>query len=1675
MNCMVGKSVGTCRVAAWWVLIGCLMPLPSRAASWPCYQGDAARSGVCGEQLRLPLVNTWVYQPAQRPRPAWPEPGRELHRIDFDYAPQPVIAHGLVVFGSSADDTVRALDARAGKVRWQFTTGAPIRFAPHVARGKCYVASDDGFLYCLDASGGKLVWKFRASPNERQFLGNGRMISRWPCRSGVVVEGGIVYVTAGMWPSEGIYVHAIDCETGEPLWCNDTSGCMALEYPHRRAFSLGGVAPQGYLLASEDLLLVPTGRSVPAAFDRRDGRLKYWRPGANKHNGGCWATIAGDLLFNPAHGGSADVPVELGASGPRSGDGMIAHRLASGVTEASLPGRHRVLVAGNTMYAVGNGTVEAIDLNKWRAARNTSGAVRWTASCGRAYSMALAGSTLFVGGADSIAALDGNSGKTLWHADVQGHARGVAVGDGRLVVATDSGTLLAFEHREGVRPTTPLRQVQAPAAKPGSPRPNGPSAEVADLIERERITKGYALVLGGADARFAEDLALRTDLYVISLLSDPSKVSVERERLINTTALYGTRVVVQHCDSFARLALPSYFANVVVATDGRERMPGEELYRVLRPCGGVLCFTDMSRSDAERLVGDANVPANEVRSWRDSLMVVRGKLPGAFDWDSKVASDHRLKWPLELSWFGGPGPDRMVARHWRPSTPVPADGRYFALGERHLIAVDAYNGCELWSREFPGLFPARYPVAADGDNVYVTIGKDDKAVCIQLDAQTGELVRTYGRQPQPELFSLAEPQTIEVPVDENCSGAVTLRNSPSALELSLITRDADVTSRDSWELYFDFRPAAKRFGLYERGTFHAIVNIQDASWRPGSGPAHPTASISRQASRDGAHLTVQMPWKEIEQLTGQKPRDFAFACVLNAADQDQAVVQVRRYCNLHSMAVNNGWAVFVLEETSRDTETPHVAIAPLEDLPEVARRPGRLPRRDPPVPELLRRTHPLTEAASTIAYRRGHGCGGEISSATMQFFRSATIGMYDLEDDSGVRNFAGIRAGCGMTLLPAMGLLISSEGSATCSCSYSFQTSLALAPASRRKHEDWAVFYDAPIHGTARRLALNLGAPGDRRDDGRILWLGYPRPYDDEPELGPNMRLSTPCDIDVEEGFGAYRLNADRVQVSGTDRPWLYASGIRGLKKVVLNVECLHPIVSVATGQAPKIDGRLNESCWDGNFPLTAAEPQSSVMVRHDADNLFIGYRCPATVDRRGRAEPWKATTQGEDAAVWNDDSFEVYLGDTAATRCVHLGASASGSRYDALWRYVPSFPVFMVPRIEDVSIDGNADDWQDRGFQMRSMVSREGTMRLPRDFDPSFRLGWNDRGILLLANVRDQAIVEADSARQLPQGDSIEVFMTRGRSGRPVFRLALGTGADPAHPGLKTYFWDRRTIPVTAKLKVEAVARKTVDGYVVEALLPWANLSVSPRIGAELGMQIHFNDSDRPNDRFQVAWHPGDQPLSNRRAYHRVRLADAPSPAMAFERGKETDGKELVRAKPPYPYALKETLLGRSAEDASWQGPYTAAVRADETAFTVEMAIPWETLREAGLSKDRLLLNLTGHGTMSERPISGFQAMDLRSSSEMPKRPHTVRLHFAEMENIPPGQRPVDVKIQGRTVLQDFDIVKETGGPRRAIVKEFPGIQAGDQLIVELIPKATDMTDATAPILSAIEVQADR
>ncbi len=88
---------------------------------------------------------------------------------------------------------------------------------------------------------------------------------------------------------------------------------------------------------------------------------------------------------------------------------------------------------------------------------------------------------------------------------------------------------------------------------------------------------------------------------------------------------------------------------------------------------------------------------------------------------------------------------------------------------------------------------------------------------------------------------------------------------------------------------------------------------------------------------------------------------------------------------------------------------------------------------------------------------------------------------------------------------------------------------------------------------------------------------------------------------------------------------------------------------------------------------------------------------------------------------------------------------------------------------------------------------------------------------------------------------------------------------------------------------------------------------------------------------------------------------------------------------------------------------------------------------------------------------------------AQLVPRPFTVRLCFAEPDDLRPGQRVFSVRMQGVEVLKDLDIVAAAGGVQRGILREFPHVQIGKALQLDFLPAGT-----SEPLICGIELIAE-
>ena len=476
---------------------------PLQATDWPTYRADYSRSGVSADPVPGAVVEAWTWQSPQPPRPAWQGEAKwdgwnkvfdMKPRQIFDRAFHVVVSDGKVYFGSSADDQVRCLDAATGRVLWTLHSEGPVRLAPTIHEGRVYFGSDDGCVYCLRADSGAPVWKVRATPRDRRIPGNGRLISAWPVRTSLVVQDGNVFTTAGMFPSEGVHLLALDAATGAERWRQVQTDLPA----------------QGYLLASRSCLYVPAGRDNPAVCDLNSGKRIRVVEGA----GGTYALLTDDLLvFGPGKTG------QLGAVEEGQRDQLATfqgnHMIVT-ATRSFLHSDHELTALDRARFLElarerkrlakeqGNlvrklktlekkaGTeadreaakLQLADLGK-RIDEATQGMDHcqvWRADSTWPNCLILGGDMLLAGGRDEVAALRSRDGSVAWKQAVHGRAYGLATANGLVFVSTDEGTihcLRAARPQAGIAPQPP--DPDGPDHPASTPRLGSVGATLATL------------------------------------------------------------------------------------------------------------------------------------------------------------------------------------------------------------------------------------------------------------------------------------------------------------------------------------------------------------------------------------------------------------------------------------------------------------------------------------------------------------------------------------------------------------------------------------------------------------------------------------------------------------------------------------------------------------------------------------------------------------------------------------------------------------------------------------------------------------------------------------------------------------------------------------------------------------------------------------------------------------------------------------------------------------------------------------------------------------------------------------------------------------------------------------------------------------------------------------------
>lgn len=1114
------------------VLVLCALLTNAFAGDWPAWRHDAQRTGVSPDYLPASMKQQWkLTLPALKP--AWPD----QPLMPFDAVYEPIVVGHLMYVGSSRTDSVTAYDTRSGEQRWRFLADGPIRFAPIWHANHLYVASDDGHLYCLDAATGAVSWKFRGGPSDRRILGNDRLVSTWPARGAPVVADGTVYFAASIWPFMGVFIHALDAETGKVVWTNDGDGSIYIKQPHS-ADSFAGVAPQGPMSIAGDLLFVPGGRSVPAAYDRKTGRQRHFLLNENsKKGGGHTVVVADNVFFNG-----------IGAFATQSGKHLA--------TFSPL-----VVATKDTAYVHQSNEIRMLDLknaeikpDKWKPQ------IDGVAKLSGVTAMVLAGNRLFVGRAGKIGALALplpeellNETEFAWEADIEGTPLSLVAADDRLFVSTKEGRIFCFG--EGEAPTVDFNLPRPMKAElPASSLP----FTAREVLKYTGNPEGYAVVWS-ADVPFLSQLIRSSKLHVIAIDADPARVQSAREALIAEN-LYGDRCSI-HVGQPGKFQLPQYLASLMVAPQGKPEGL-VSAFESLRPYGGTL-FIPMAKTEASAFRDAAHgLTKAVITEVEKGLLIVReGALPGSAPWthehadaaNTRVSLDSVVKAPLGVLWFGGTTNESILPRHGHGPQPQVVGGRIIVEGMDLLRAVDAYSGRLLWESSLPGLGDfynnlAHQPGAnARGSNyislpdgIYVAY----KTSCIRLDPATGKRVAEFRFPKIADVLEAPRWGHLNVVGDYLVAAADPLFNAQSDKQDKSPAKlfklsSADIYSSSRYLAVLDRHTgkmlwtATARLGFRHNticagnGKLFAIDRLSSARLAKMRAEDETPPSFPRVVAWDLS--TGKELWADETET---------FGTWLSFSEKHDVLVEAGRVARDTLSDEPTGMRAYA-GATGKELWYDKKAVGP-------AMLHGDMILRGQGACDLLTgkptmRRDPISGAMEEWVWARNYGCNTPAASQHLLTFRSGAAGFYDLcSDGGGTGNFGGFRSSCTNNLIVADGILCAPDYTRTCTCSYQNQCSIAMVPMADA--EEWTFYGKGGTRKVVERVGINFGAPGDRKADNGTLWLEYPGVGGASPAVPVHVT-----------GKNMEYFRHHQSKTTG-ELPWVTCSGVSGVESVAITL-----------------------------------------------------------------------------------------------------------------------------------------------------------------------------------------------------------------------------------------------------------------------------------------------------------------------------------------------------------------------------------------------------------------------------------------------------------------------------------------------------------------------------------------
>ena len=556
------------------------------------------------------------------------------------------------------------------------------------------------------------------------------------------------------------------------------------------------------------------------------------------------------------------------------------------------------------------------------------------------------------------------------------------------------------------------------------------------ILEQSKIDIGIALLIGCDDGGLGYELVSNSNLIVHYIDTDDAKIARLRKNL-SRSECYGTRISALKVDSLKNIPLPGAYASLVVSTEqllsNKMNTTTDEIERLLRPSGGTAI---LGKNKIVRL------PLADAGSWSHQYGASDNSAYGGEKlWGASKTSD------FEVQWIGRPGPRYHPERSGRKPAPLSTNGRLFAQGLERIVAIDAYNGSILWSREIPHLGRFNIPHdssnwCADDDFVYCTVR--DK--CWKLDAATGEVVAKINLLPGSKSWNYDWSY---------------LAQENDLLIGSSVKQNSAYTNFWGGEGWYDAKSGPLTFKVCSENIFAAAKLSGECIWKYENGVIlNPTITISegkiffvnnrnsKVKDYDQRRIGLKELWQDqfmvaLDAETGnvlwEKPLSvhpgaptFFMACgegkivIVSSANEK---FYIYTYDATDGTPIWNKTAAWLKDNHGGHMSRPAIANNTLYVRPAV---------------------YELSTGKLIDQQLPGGGCGTYALADSALYFRSGNVTLWDRETAK-TSSWDRLRPGCWLSTIPASGMVLSPEGGGGCSCGKWMETSIAFAPLRRPK------------------------------------------------------------------------------------------------------------------------------------------------------------------------------------------------------------------------------------------------------------------------------------------------------------------------------------------------------------------------------------------------------------------------------------------------------------------------------------------------------------------------------------------------------------------------------------------------------------------------------------------------